>query len=242
MPIIFRKGSASDKFRFLKGGNKKINFLKPFGGGGGVIPSDYLAFWKLDGLTDSSPNGNNLINVDDVQFVAGLVGDCAEFNETNWLEQNSLSSNFNPDGEAGEFTVSIWVYPYTLTNYQAYIGGDQGSRFIIHTDENGGIYGNEGAAGDAYISSGLVTDQWQHIVFSKSLDGNSKIWLDAIQVYNEITQNAQNYNPTTAIRIGVFDNGVYPCNAKIDMVGLWNRELTQIEIDQLYNNGNGAEP
>lgn len=208
------------------------------------FPTGALAFWKLSDITDSTPNGNDLTNIGSVPFVSGLIGDCAEFygNGSNRLETNTLSSNFNPDGPDGEFTISIWVYPYTLSNYQAYIGGNQGSTFIIHTDGAGGVNCNEGQAGDAYVPTGLVTDQWQHIVFSKSLDGNSKIWLNGVQIYNDTTQNAQNYQPTTDATIGAFAQGTYPCNAKVDMAGLWNRELTQNEIDQLYNNGNGVEP
>jgi hypothetical protein len=244
MDIRFIKGvNSSNKFRFLRGLNtsEKIKFLKTLSINPTTFPTDALAFWKLGDLTDSI-NGNTLTDYNNVQFVAGLVGDCAEFNESNKLEQNSLSSNFNPYGPAGEFTVSIWVYPYTLTSYQAYIGGDQGSTFIIHTDENGGMHCNEGESGDVYISSGLVTNQWQHIVFVKSLDGNSKVWLDGIQIYNDVTQNVENYNETSAIRIGAFDDDTYPCNAKIDMVGLWNRELNENEIAALYNNGAGLEP
>jgi hypothetical protein len=205
------------------------------------FPTGALAFWKLDDLTDAI-NGNTLTNNGYVPFVAGKIGDCAQFNLTNTLSNTSLSSPFNPDGEFGEFTISIWINPSSFSNYQAFIGGTESSTFVIHTDNAGGLNCNEAQAGDAYIATGLSLDVWQHIVFIKSLDGNSKVWLNGANIYNNTTQNAGNYNPTNGVTLGALYTDTYRYNGKLDMVGLWNRELTEQEIQQLYNGGDGLEP
>ena len=205
------------------------------------IPTGALAFWKLDDVTDSI-NGNTLTNNDGVQFVAGKIGNCAQFDMSNTLSNSTLSPQFNPYGSTGEFTISIWVNPNSFSNYQAFIGGPQASTFTIHTDEDGGLNCNEAEAGDAYVATGLSTGIWQHIVFIKSLDGNSKIWLNGTNVYNNTTNNPQNYHPTSGVTLGALYTNTYPYNGKLDMVGLWNRELTEQEIQQLYNGGDGLEP
>jgi len=205
------------------------------------MPTGALAFWKLDDVTDSI-NGNTLTNNDGVQFVAGKIGNCAQFDMSNTLSNSTLSPQFNPYGSTGEFTISIWVNPNSLSNYQAFIGGPQASTFVIHTDSAGGLNCNEAQAGDAYVATGLSTGIWQHIVFIKSLDGNSKVWLNGANIYNNTTQNSENYNPTNGVTLGALYTNTYPYNGKLDMVGLWNRELTEQEIQQLYNGGNGLEP
>lgn len=202
------------------------------------VPTGYLAFWKLDDLTDSSTNNNNLTNNNGVQFVAGKIGNCAEFDTSNYLNDTLLSEDFDPNGE---FTISCWIYPYSFSNYQAFLGGPSNS-FIIHTDSGGTLYCNEAGSGDASVSSLLQLNLWQHIVFIKSLDGNTKVWYNGTNVYNQPTNNPGNYQPTTNITLGNYGGLNFPYNGKLDMVGLWNRELTEQEIAILYNNGNGAEP
>jgi len=203
-----------------------------------LVPAGYVAFWKLDDVTDSSANANNLTNYNSVQFVAGKIGNCAEFNATNYLNNSSLTPTFNPDGE---FTCSIWIYPYSFSHYQAFIGGPVNS-FIIHTDSDGSLYCNEAGAGDAIILSVLQLNQWQHIVFIKSLDGNTKVWYNGTNIYNQPTNNSGNYQPFTSIVLGNIGGLSFSYDGKLDMVGFWNRELTELEIATLYNNGNGVEP
>jgi hypothetical protein len=209
-----------------------------------MIPTGALAFWKLDNLIDSSGNNNTLTNNGSVQFVAGKVGNCAQFTGSNsvYLQDSSLSSAFNPLGSSGSFTVSIWVNPASFSNYQAFIGGPNQS-FIIHLDAGGNLYCNEAQSGDAQINGILQLNQWQHIVFIKSTaSGNrTKVWYNGSNIYNQLTNNNNNYLSKTSVTLGNYGVLNFPYNGKLDMAGIWNRELTNQEILNLYNNGNGLE-
>lgn len=224
--------------------SKVLLFVKPGGGGGGT-PFGAIAFWKLNNLTDSSGSNNTLTNSGTVSFVSGKVNSCAQFDGTNYLQRSSLTTKLNPSGPTGQFTASIWINPASFSNYQAFIGGPNGGGFIIHTDASGGLYCNEATAGDASISSVLQLNQWQHIVFVKSNQSGyrTKVWLNGTQIYNQPTNNNSNYDANvSSITLGNFGGLFFPYDGKLDMVGLWNQELTQSEIDQLYNSGNGYEP
>jgi hypothetical protein len=212
------------------------------------IPLGYIAFWKLDNLTDSSTNANTLTNNGSVQFVAGKIGNCAQFTGSNsvYLQDSNLTTTFNPGGPSGSFTASIWVNPASFSNYQAFIGGPNGGGFIIHTDSAGAIYCNEASSGDAQVNGLLQLNQWQHIVFIKSMSSGSsrtKVWYNGSKVYDQPTSNVNNYDANVpSMTLGNFGGLSFPYNGKLDMVGLWNRELTEQEILDLYNYRNGLEP
>ena len=213
-----------------------VTFLMHFNTtGADPFPTGALAFWKLDDVTDAI-NGNTLTDNGDVQFVSGKIGDCAQFDQTNTLSNSSLSSQFNPDGE---FTISIWINPASFTTYQAYIGGPANT-FIIHTDADASISFNNAAQADAFAPNGtLQLDVWQHIVCSVGAT-NSKIWVNGSGLYDEPT--TVSHSPSDTVILGNYGGGGFDYDGKLDMVGLWNRELTEQEIQQLYNNGNGLEP
>ena len=213
-------------------------------GGGASIPqlTDLVGYWNLNttGWLDSSGNGNTLTNVNAVQLVAGKISNGAEFDLSNKLERTTLSPAFNPGGATGSFTISIWVYPYSFSNYQSFISTAEGG-FNIHTDENGGINFNNGLEGDAF-ALGLQLNQWQHIVCVKSMQsgGLTKIWLNGTNIYNEATLLPESYLPNIGdATLGNWGNGGQNYQGRLDEAGIWNRELSEAEIAALYNAGTG---
>jgi len=197
------------------------------------IPSGYLAFWKLADLTDSSPNGNNLINTNNVQFVQGKIGDCAEFASSKYL-----STNINWNVVQNDWSVSFWMFP---TSTPANV-----NTFPLVADNIAGTwliqYLPSLEIGFSYVASSPLLgpaplNTWTHVAATKSSAG-LKLYI------NGILQGTSTYigtiNPTIFRMNTEFTDQVY--TGKLDAVGIWQRELTQSEIDALYNNGNGREP
>jgi hypothetical protein len=212
----------------------KINISKP------IFPmANLLAFWRLEGLTDSSGNGNSLTNNNSVQFVAGKIGNCAEFNGSdNYLSLGSFSSSFYSDSP---YTFSLWYNITTLKNYFTLIGCYNTGTFNIHGFVNGDLAVNNSAAADASIAGFFTTNSWNHMVVSRDISGNIKIYKNAVQLYNAPAQVT--YGLVPFIEIGALSTygSVFATNGKIDAVGIWSRALTEEEIQALYNDGNGAE-
>jgi hypothetical protein len=211
-----------------------------------AAPSSLLTglfyYWNLNttGWLDSSGNGNTLTNVNAVQLVAGKISNGAEFNLSNKLQRASLSPAFNPGGGTGEFTISIWVYPYSFSDYQSFFSTAPGG-FNLHANQYGAILFNNGISADADAGA-LNSFEWSHIVCVKSMESGSrtKIWQDGDIIYNQPTNEPDNYTANMEnITLGEWGGGGQNCEAILDEAGIWNRVLSQAEITELYNAGAG---
>jgi hypothetical protein len=249
---------------------KVLLFVRPTGGGGGgggdtdpygeyvsllmhfdpdvsVFPEGAIGFWKLSDLTDISGNSNTLTNTGSAQFVSGKIGNCAQFNGSNYLGVASgLSPVLNP---SGTFSVSFWAYPTQLYNYCAFVsGGSSGSLgFNIHSEFSGQLYFNNAQAADCSVPDLFANNVWHHVVCMKDGANNKLIvYKNGEKVYDQPA--SQTYGTSwDKITIGGYrypgsQSNAQPQIGLIDAVGVWNRVLTEAEITTLYNNGNGLEP
>lgn len=205
------------------------------------IPSNYLAFWKLNDLADSSPNGNTLINTNNVQFVPGKIGNCAEFDGTTirYLGIDSFSSPFNT---ASPYTISLWYNLTTLRSLFTLIGCGNNNTFNMHGDSTGGLSINNSANSDVSISNFFTTNSWNHIVVTRDSSNQMRVWKNGIKVYD--SPATVSYGNVPFIDIGFLRGygASFLVDGKIDAIGVWQRDLIQSEIDILYNNGIGREP
>ena len=205
-----------------------------------VFPSGYLAFWKLDNTTDSSPNGNNLLNPSNVQFVPGKINNCAQFDGTGKsLELASFSSPFN---SASPYTISLWYNITTLKNYFSLIGCSDGETVNIHGFASGDLAINNSAAGDVSVLNFFTTGSWNHLVVTRNSSDQIAVWRNGVKVQESTSTGT--YGNVPFINIGnVNTSGTsFAMDGKIDAVGIWQRTLTQTEIQTLYNNYDGREP
>lgn len=192
-----------------------------------------VAFYKLDDVTDSSGNGYTLTNNNNVQFVAGKIGNAAEFAVTQYL-----SVNMNWNVVQDDWSVSFWMFPTTTPSNV--------NTFLLVADNLAGTFNVQYLpsleVGFSYVSNSPLLgsaplNTWTHVAATKSSAG-LKLYI------NGVLQGTSTYTGTlnsTILRLNTqFGDQVY--TGKLDAVGIWQRELTQSEIDLLYNNGNGREP
>ena len=195
------------------------------------IPSNYLAFWKLDNLTDSSPNGNNLVNTNNVQFVPGKIGNCAEFDGSNRLTDSNIASILWQTSAS----ISGW---FKTTNLSGPLGlffsSNPQTGFAIgcRSDQLLTIFDYTG--NEIVTSATIVNDTWHHIVVTTN-GSDISVYFDGslVNTYTNILQNITTFS---------INDFTYPYVGFADAVGIWNRALTTQEVTVLYNNGNGREP
>jgi len=193
------------------------------------FPTGALAFWKLSDLTDSTPNGNDFTNNGGVQFVSGKIGDCAEFNGSNHLE-TPMAVNWTSD-----FSISMWVNPSNTPGYQVMFYGGAAQTMAINYVGNNTLDVNNGQS--ANINVPFSPSVWSHIVVTKN-SSETVCWINGASI---ATGSVQSHVDNNTVRLGM-SQGMQYYNGEIDAVGVWNRVLTNEEIQQLYNNGNGLEP
>ncbi len=205
-------------------------------------PLKPLCFWRLNdngfggvSLADYSGNNYILTNNNLVELGSGIIQGCANFSNAN----QSLSRNISFDfGSA--YSISMWVNISSLKTYFSLISGNNIGTINISGDASGLLYFNNAAAGDKTVSNFFTQNNWIHCVFRRSPSSVLSVYKNGVQVLSSTTSSS--YGITTSINIGnVLFAGGFNMIGRIDAVGLWNREITESEISQLYNGGAGIE-
>lgn len=213
--------------------------------------SRLLAFYKLDGLTDASGNGNTLTNDNGVSFVAGKIGNAAQFDGTNWLESSSLDLS-----GLKEFTICFWVQHLDVSADELNeVTGDWSAGAGPIVVAFGGL-GQFSEFGFASLGVRINTSLGEFTVIDPT-QRNADWRFIAIRLNGnglQLKTNNENWI-TTAVSSGstldttegvfyVGDGGDEMPIAdedKLDAFGVWNRALSDSNILGLYNAGAGRE-
>ena len=157
-----------------------------------------------------------------------------------------------PDLEEGDnFTLSVWGYNTGLTNnndgiWSTYHTGATDSCFLLDIYESGlrfiGV--NMGLA-DNYEADivPVLPNQWYHYVWRKN-GTEYTIFINGTEVFSTTGNDAITWDKATSrcFIIGSQDSaapGNYWWNGYFDEFGVWLRSLTDEEIIELYNDGEG---
>ncbi len=219
------------------------------------IPTNgLLGWWPFNGnANDESGNGNNGANngatlttdrngnVNSAYSFDGnsgitiphstslIVGNSSTF--SFWLKYNSLSNGFNlvfKKGIVGGCPDSGYYFAYD---------GIPGPVFKCF---GYGVLGNCSGISD----SSSLDNQWHNIVVVYNLQ-NSQIYFDGILQDGDANNNINQaiFNTVEPLIIGYY-NGPYSgtsWNGLIDDFGIWNRALTDCEIQNLYTSTNPTQ-
>jgi len=187
-------------------------------------------------------------------YGVGKVGTAFQFNGTTaYVSLPNNSFNFT-----GDFSVSGWINQSSTPLYhmimgnQNSTGGSSGySGWIVWVFNNKltfDVYDNTtgAASGRWQTTSTLATNTWIHFTVTKKPNQAAKIYLNGSinggLISGSNTANVS-YLPTTYSVIGVNKyssiDGYW--NGKIDGLSVWQKELTQSEITEIYNSGNGKQ-
>lgn len=208
MPIIFKKGSSSDKFKFLKGGNKKINFLKPI-----LINDPYFnnvsLLLHMDGENGSTVFTDNSSN----NLTVTAYGDAHI--STAQQKFGTSSALFDGDGDYLEvsdlvpfefvnqdFTIECWVWFYDGgggTTIARWDGENNAFFFYVDTSQGIIVYLNDIFISG--ISGGTVgSEQWYHVCLVRN--GNIlRTFIDGQEVGSDTFNDPIN-SSSTPLKIG----------------------------------------
>jgi Tfp pilus assembly protein PilE len=164
-----------------------------------------------------------------------------QFNGTTYIE-TPLTVN-----QKENYSISLWLYvdeSFPNNKYNRFIGTqDWGpGRFGIMT-VNGTLSLNTyfGSGYDYWMHSTVVVprNKWVHVAATFDRQGEQKLYYNGKLVVSKDMSPAQNINWSgDNIRIACGTSGSYyyePHYGKIDNVAIYNRVLTNQEIEQIYN-------
>ena len=173
-------------------------------------------------------------------------------NSSDWLDDTA-------------FSVSYWIYRVDHVSTESV---DFGFRKLGTNGDNNALYAYWYAgSGSPYYSvytdnayfqvdntynwgSNNGTAQWIHIVLTKDGSASSKFkvyhngtLIPETEFYND-TNNSLTVTGSSQgeFIVGATNNHNTVSNKYIDEIGVWNKELTQAEVNLLYNSGTGLSP
>lgn len=212
-----------------------------------------LAFWKMDNLSDSSPNAHTLNDHNTVSFANdGIVGKCATYVRAS---SEYLDGGDHDDFDfSGDRTVTGWVYlasapasslmGFTTKGNAGGPGGEWGVQYLQSLNKVRFQGRNSSDAGSSWAIDHPTT---------LSL----ATWYFFAATYNHSTRgvslNLNNGTPATAtgstvarvstntLNLGYWDGAAGYLDGRLDAVGIWNRVLSADELTELYNVGAGVE-
>jgi hypothetical protein len=217
--------------------------------------------------TQTLPSSGNQFGVDNgtlmngCSLTTGKIGQSFTFDGVNdyvALPDNSL--NFT-----GDFSASAWIYVSNVSGEKYIISNSNGNIFDVNTGWCFGVFDNKVSfwvyPGTSSFTGWLTNttlslNTWHHVSVTKKPSQSPLLYINGVlsstSLYNNTMSNSLNpvYStatyPNTKASIGVYryNNGssAYAYwNGKIDALNVWQKELTQSEITELYNSGNGKQ-
>jgi len=211
-----------------------------------VSTDNIVSYYKLDGtsgdVVDSAGSNTGTNNGAD-RGATGKISNAFDFERTD----NDTVDLTNFDVGAS-FTISFWWKPESIVSYNFiitkwYDSGNQRA-FQIGSNSDGDLFvqvSTNGSDSPAYFSSPVFSaGNWYHVVLTYDAVGEAlEGWVNNSSVLEQ-TPSAI-YQSSAKVLIGnnqnYYENGW--TDGIVDEVGIWSRVLTDTEIGELYNSGNG---
>lgn len=202
--------------------------------------------------TDSSGNGNNGSLVNGATYAPGIVGQAYSFNGSSYVQvPDSASLDVTT-----EFSMDAWIYPTALHNGVAQGGviskiggggGNNGYQMGI-TSNNTEIYCQFNAAGEPWPQNQLITpipfgipmNQWSHIACTYD-NSVLKIYYNGIFAASGFIGPKSVVNSSSGLRVSSDDNNNVYFTGRIDESEVYNRALTQSEVQSIFNAGSAGQ-
>ncbi len=225
---------------------------------GADIKTGLVAHYKFDGsFRDSSLNGHHGIKSDDgVTFADGVIGSqAASFDGVNGYIQTPLTPVYQV---SDPFTIAAWINSRNTSNSDAAILGFERSNHqelsisVRRSDLNsiGRFYlrDDDWNASDATTTQSLNDSKWHFItaVRDPSVD-KLHLYIDGILIdtVDDISESAINQTSSRWLAIGGSNNSsrgvISRFTGEIDDVRIYNRALSQSEVQQLYAHSTNLE-
>jgi hypothetical protein len=202
-----------------------------------VPTNGLLAFWPFTGNTnDVTANANHLTN-NGATLVAdrnGVANAAYSFNGTgNYLEKTTPSFVFSP---SGTFSISFWLNrPSTTGGVAMMSGSGTANNFIwlFSGNSNNNVFGtNKQQSAWIWANSPYSLNQWEHYV-CMYINGVMRVYRNGVLEVSATYTHTGALSTALPFYIGK-DIGTSYFNGSIDDVAIWNRSLTNCEIQKMY--------
>ena len=208
-----------------------------------------VASYNAESNTNDSFGSNNGTAVGGLTYVAGKIGNAFQFNGSNsYVSLPNDSLNFT-----GDFSVNAWVNLSTYTGYRGIassykVVGSLGYGWMTYHEEvtnQFALYLRDGSNHMLYrTNGGIPLNSYNMITWVRQVGQDPKIYINGVLSPGSYTFGNSSINPSyqsgQPCNLGGWNNTSYGTH-KQDGTTIWSKTLTQSEINELYNSGNGAQ-
>lgn len=226
----------------------------------------YWAFEEGDGsvtsdLVTGTYDGNFIpLSYPPVWQSSGKIGKAIEFTSNSATDVGYLEIS-NAEGFLDiekSFSLSFWIYETGDNANRAWMGAQEGditgiqnpmisfySGDIGNHDSRGNlrVRDNDGGKLGVYESETTLKNQWVHYVLvydSNKIGSSQKIYRNG-ELSNLISYSDNVIGPSKTMDFLSFGSyrGYYGMLGYMDEIGIWDRKLSETNVQQLYNDGDG---
>jgi len=208
-----------------------------------TLKDGLLAGWDFDETSGtvaddsySTYDGtNNSVTINE----AGLLDRCYYFNTVRCNVTAAVSLNVQDS-----FSISTWVKTGATADFSGIVpfrqDGGIYSGISMRSSAGGGViyvYNYTTSAASVEGTVNVIDNNWHHVVFTYASD-SLRLYIDGSQ--NGATAQTGNTGNNSTVVIG-YDNILTSryYTGYLDQTFIWTKRLTNEEITQIYNSGNG---
>lgn len=212
-----------------------------------AIPTPKIFFNFNESSGDATDAVNALSGVNtSATYSTGKLNNAAYYGGSAFhtISDNALLKPTNA------ISIGGWIYISATSSYQMILAkgenaGDTRSYEIRCFGTTTQIEIQARTGGGSYIqartTTAIGTGAWKHVIYTRN-GTTQKIYIDGVSdtLASNVTQAGNLDYSTDAFWFGQ-RNGGLRFNGRLDMMGLWDVELTSSEVGELYNAGTGIE-
>jgi hypothetical protein len=213
------------------------------------LTDDLVGYWKLQentGETRSDSFADNDLtdaNANVVGVSDGFIGQAAEFTEVDEYLIHADNAELSTGGDTS-FSLSLWVRMNEIDGTQVFVSkfDDVSTGEYAVYAENGQFRFSTYTGGIGHYVDALTAEvgEWYHLVAVHNAELGTNMLAVNVSPTNTISEVPQHQDSAGDFIIGAFGPArQYVAKSEIDEVGFWKRVLTNQDINELYNDGQG---
>ena len=211
-----------------------------------ALDTNCVAYYKFNessgNALDSVSGSTYITNNWTITYAAAKIGNWAVFSWTGQFFDSVYSLRW-----LTAWSIWFWIYPTDVSNfrnvYSIYYqtSGYQDVR-QFRIDNSSKISLVDMVSTSTSSTNSLVINQWHYVVLTKTDATHFNLYIRWAVTENKaftqtINTNSLSSSEWTTPRIGKWGSFWQYAQWTIDEFGIWNRVLSQSEVDSLYNSG-----
>lgn len=211
-----------------------------------------VSYWDLDetsGTRSDSEGSNNLTDNNTVTYNTGVVGNAADFEESNDEYLSISDASQSGLDITGDISIAMWVNMESTSTHQIfafkYHGNSNKRAYAFYWDNGGNLTACLSQVGSvphcktqAYSFS---TNTWYHVAFTwDSTNDIGKMFVNGQQVSSNLTYGISSINNNDQPFYLGTNEYIQTFDGLMDEAAVWNRTLTNYEVLVLYALGNSG--